>query len=127
MARYPNGVNYKFKKPQRPEADQAVFALLKLIKGYSVKELDRECAISKTTIYNIRNRATRYPQNYTVDQLVQATGHTRGILTKDEWEMIENLRKGSSHAIAKAIKSSKRRSHGSTGNRNSSRSVGASA
>jgi transcriptional regulator with XRE-family HTH domain len=63
MARYPNGVNYKFKKPRKPEADDMMFRVLRALRGHTNKDISQLSGLSPSTIGKWRQRKTRYGQH----------------------------------------------------------------
>ena len=83
--KYPrNGVNFKFKRPQVPSQDKAVWQCLQAMRGLKNIEIWRKSCISPSTISAIRTRRTRYPRNLTVDTILEACGRTRVTMTTEE-------------------------------------------
>ena len=76
MARYPNGVNFKHKRPPKPEADRAVFELMRAMRGWKTADIYRKLPfhLANSTIAKIRNRRTRYPSHLTGVAIARAVG-----------------------------------------------------
>ena len=83
MAKYPNGVNFRFKRPAKPESDKAVFELMRAMRGYSNADIYKRLPfhLAKSTIANIRTRRTRYPSHITCVAVARAVGM--------RWELVE--------------------------------------
>lgn len=88
----------------RPERDRMVFAVLRLIRGKSHKEAAGKSGVSPQTITKWRtpvaSGGTRFPQFYTLDQVLRANGHCLKPVAIDESEPLvksETLRGARAH------------------------------
>ncbi len=88
MARYPNGVNFKFKKPLKPREAKITFALLRVIRDFSAKELAEQGGVARSTVYKLRNRRTRNPSGNTLEKLADVAGLTLAFVN-DEGRVYE--------------------------------------
>lgn len=80
MAQYPNGVNFRFKRPQRPEADRVVFELMRAMRGHKTSDIWKRTFLCQSTISKIRTRRTRYPTHLTCSAIAAAIGM--------KWELV---------------------------------------
>lgn len=74
---------YKFKKPARPERDQMVFRILRLMRGITTTEMSRQSGLSSSTISKWRTRRTRYPQHTSYEMALKALKYRFQIVDKD--------------------------------------------
>lgn len=74
---------FRHKRPRKPEADAAVFKLLRVMAGRTTAEIARKTWVSPSTISKLRTRRTRYPQHATYAEILRALGYDYVIVPKD--------------------------------------------
>ena len=84
MAKFPNGVRKRFKTPRKPERDQEVFNLLRLMRGRTTMDLAREAGLAHSTVSKLRCRTTRWPRWHTARVLAEACGYVWCMLPADD-------------------------------------------
>ena len=91
MARFRNGVNFKFQRPAKPEADKVVFDLMRAMRGFSDADIARDSWLSPGTISKIRTRRTRYPQAGTCREIARRIGCSYGEIQPIDQESATEL------------------------------------
>jgi hypothetical protein len=74
------------RSPKKPTRDQITFEVLRLLRDQPAASVARVAGISSSTISKLRRgpRAggTRYPQNLTIDLILESQGYHRPIIRK---------------------------------------------
>jgi len=69
-------INFKHRRPAKPEQDKAVFELMRAMRGMRTCDIYKKLPyhLANATIYKIRNRRTRYPSHMTCAAIAAALG-----------------------------------------------------
>ena len=87
MARFPNGRNFRHKRPRKPDSDKVVFELLRLMRGRTNARIARQTYVAPSTISKLRTRRTRYPTHITVVGILKALGLRYAVVDDDGVEV----------------------------------------
>ncbi len=79
----------KFRVKHRPQRDRLVHQVVQIIAGEKAHAVARKAHISPSTVakwrINPKDCGTRYPQAYTMNQVLKAYGHELRVCPKQGW------------------------------------------